>query len=396
MIKIGLKTKSQRNISVSLVLAIILFLLFSCGKSEIPEIRTSGVVREDILDYGPNLFFPYRILFQYNRLTNTVTRLCPDPECNGNCPLDAFVDFPHFIDENNLYFTAIDYNLHILHAYMNILTGEVKVLRDLSQAEDPFGSYILSSDGEYVWYQAKLLKEGGNKNNTKDYETWLCRMPKTGGAEERIFQSDSMCLRVATPYGIVMSDELSIYLIDTSSREAELVSDLSAEGYVGWHTTPQYLDGMLYFCASCSGEGTGASYLLRLDVQKKEVKKLVEAPVEEFALTGSGIYYLLTPDSPQIIKTSNDPDVYPSVLVEKQELRFCDLNGEHDEAVVTNSRTLLSGFTVSEGVLYGFIIQWNAEEQGWNKPFFGFQDLKTGKIAKAEGSTDHEIPQRKN
>ena len=46
----------------------------------------------------------------------------------------------------------------------------------------------------------------------------------------------------------------------------------------------------------------GASYLLRLDVQKKEVKKLVEAPVEEFALTGSGIYYLLTPDSPQIIK----------------------------------------------------------------------------------------------
>ena len=356
--------KSPKAIIVFLTLTLTAFLLFSCGKSEMPEIRTSGVVREDILDYGPNLFFPYRILFQYNRLTNTVTRLCPDPECNGNCPLDAFVDFPHFIDENNLYFTAIDYNLHILHAYMNILTGEVKVLRDLSQAEDPFGSYILSSDGEYVWYQAKLLKEGGNKNNTKDYETWLCRMPKTGGTEERIFRSDSMCLRIATPYGIVMSDELSI--------------------------------GMLYFCASCSGEGTGASYLLRLDVQKKEVKKLVEAPVEEFALTGSGIYYLLTPDSPQIIKTSNDPDVYPSVLVEKQELRFCDLNGEHDEAVVTNSRTLLSGFTVSEGVLYGFIIQWNAEEQGWNKPFFGFQDLKTGKIAKAEGSTDHEIPQRKN
>ena len=178
----------MKAIFVFLTLTLTTLLLFSCGESETPEIRTSGVVREDILDYGPNLFFPYRILFQYNRLTNTVTRLCPDPECNGNCPLDAFVDFPHFIDENNLYFTAIDYNLHILHAYMNILTGEVKVLRDLSQAEDPFGSYILSSDGEYVWYQAKLLKEGGNKNNTKDYETWLCRMPKTGGAEERIFQ----------------------------------------------------------------------------------------------------------------------------------------------------------------------------------------------------------------
>ena len=129
--------KSPKAIFVFLTLTLTTLLFFSCGESETPEIRTSGVVREDILDYGPNLFFPYRILFQYNRLTNTVTRLCPDPECNGNCPLDAFVDFPHFIDENNLYFTAIDYNLHILHAYMNILTGEVKVLRDLSQAEDP-------------------------------------------------------------------------------------------------------------------------------------------------------------------------------------------------------------------------------------------------------------------
>ena len=108
MIELKTKTKLQKTISAFLALTIILLLLFSCGKSEMPEIRTSGVVREDILDYGPNLFFPYRILFQYNRLTNTVTRLCPDPECNGNCPLDAFVDFPHFIDENNLYFTAID------------------------------------------------------------------------------------------------------------------------------------------------------------------------------------------------------------------------------------------------------------------------------------------------
>lgn len=398
MITIGLKTKTQlqKTISAFLALTIILLLLFSCGESEMPEIRASGVVREDILDYGPNLFFPYRILFRYNRQTNTVTRLCSDPECNGNCPLDAFADFPRFIDGNNLYFTAIDYNLHILHAYMDILTGEVTVLRDLSQAEDPFGSYTLSCDGEYVWYQAKLLKEGGDKTNAKDYETWLCRMPKTGGKEERFFRSDSLCLRAATPYGVVMSDELSIYLIDTSTREAELISDLSAEGYVGWHTTPQYLDGKLCFCASYAKDGTGASYLLRLDVQKKEVKKLVQTPVEEFALTGSGIYYLPSPGSTQIIGTGSNPDAYPSVLVEKQELRFCDLNGENDETVVTNSRTLLSGFTVAEGVLYGFIIQWNEEEQGWNKPFFGTEDLKTGTIAKAEGSTEHEIPQRKN
>ena len=73
----------MKAIFVFLTLTLTTLLFFSCGESETPEIRTSGVVREDILDYGPNLFFPYRILFQYNRLTNTVTRLCPDPECNG-------------------------------------------------------------------------------------------------------------------------------------------------------------------------------------------------------------------------------------------------------------------------------------------------------------------------
>lgn len=385
--------RTHKTLSFIAVFVLLASLLVSCGGS-LPENRGSGVVREDVLDYGPFLFFPYRILFRYNRSTNTVTRMCSDPECGGNCPLDALADYPHFVDGSRLYFTAVDFGFHILHAYTDILTGDVTVLRELTQAEAPFDSYMLSCDGEYVWYQAKLLKEGGSKTDSKDYETWLCRMPKSGGREERVFTSDSLCLRAATPYGIVMSDELGVYLLDTSTREAEMIYDLAAQGYVGWHSTPQYYDGKLYFCASHSAEGKSEPYLMRLDVQNKDVKKLVADPVEEFALTVSGIYYLLTPEGTQIIGNGGDTGAYPSVLAEKQELRYCDLNGENDEAIVTNSRTLLSGFTVADGILYGFIIQWNQETQSWNSPFFGTEDLKTGRIAKAEGSTAHEIPQK--
>ena len=123
-------------------------------------------------------------------------------------------------------------------------------------------------------------------------------------------------------------------------------------------------------------------FLIWMDVRTGETGRVVDNPVTGFCLTNDTIYYL--PQKLRYFYVPEDYEEHPEdvvVYTVDETLHACDLNGENTREVYTNEKLSFSSFTVIDGVLCGWMQDYDEETHWWNRQaFFGAIDLETGRI----------------
>ena len=157
-----------------------------------------------------------------------------------------------------------------------------------------------------------------------------------------------------------------------------------------------YLNGKIYFLAQSkytytpelTGEECYQFFLLSIDINTGEVKRILEEPITNFYLTDDAIYYV--PFKYRILYMpedyENNKDDLKSTTVDTT-LYVCDLDGKNSRAVYTNDEVHFSHtIAIFDGVAYGDFRAFDEEKHVYNKSFFGVLDLETGTLTRPKKS----------
>ena len=180
---------------LSLAVAIVLCFLCNSCKSDTQrdknDVYSTDVKKHGFVEYGNYIYCEWGKIYRFNRKTESFTFACMDPECDGNCPMDCIMSYFAGVYEERVYFCGWQqYTHNVILAYQNIVTGEIQVLKTLSDIEDS-NVYLSFIEDGYWYYTQRILKEGGDKSNPNDYEPYVCRMSLDGGREETVIKCDS-------------------------------------------------------------------------------------------------------------------------------------------------------------------------------------------------------------
>ena len=368
-------------------------LITSCDKdeeSEEPVFHITDVKRHDIAEYGNFVYCANGRIYRFNRVTETFHAACVDPECKGDCPLDCATSFFAGVRDGRVYFIGYQQFTHnVLLAYQDVATGETGVLKTMSDIEEGTGSLSFIED-EYWYYMRKILKSGGNAAEPEDYEDSVCRISLDSSNDEPLFKcEDGEWMRMVGAGKIITEWNGVLYATDIESKEKSELFNLTAHGYTSI-TGISYLDGRIYCVAGSqetqpveyTGEKCQMKFLIWMDVRTGETGRVVDNPVTGFCLTNDTIYYL--PQKLRYFYVPEDYEEHPEdvvVYTVDETLHACDLNGENTREVYTNEKLSFSSFTVIDGVLCGWMQDYDEETHWWNRQaFFGAIDLETDKI----------------
>ena len=316
----------------------------------------------------------------YDRTTGEITYggFCEDPECDGYCFLEkgkmTFVD----VSNGRAYFNVI-YGKEIIYGYRDLISGDAKVLTTIS-FEEMLPNRPTYLDGEWLYYARKMLREGGNPDVAEDYTAHLCRIHKDGGKEEVAYRlrGDSETM-LAIADGVMFSYfESKIWRVDMERGEPMMLHDMTSSE-IDAIGSLKYLDGFLYFF--------GGAGVVRMDAQNGQWTYLLDADTANFVITNDAVYY-----SKSSTWQVNDPVKYPLdseeavVLHVEPTLYICDLNGENSRVAWTDPSRSMSfnrGYTVIDGVYYGWITQFDFESNQFGETFFTEIHFDTGEIIPA-------------
>lgn len=148
------------------------------------EIHTSRVEDLKVAEYGNYIYYASDFMWRYNRETGEMSRLCNDTAFNPSCVLCSVMKQTAQIVNERLYFNG--YLLKTkenYYAYYDLVTGETKVLHTVTNHEKGENFRPVLADG-WLYYTARRLREGGDVTNSKDYESFVGRMPMDGGQTE--------------------------------------------------------------------------------------------------------------------------------------------------------------------------------------------------------------------
>ena len=386
--------------SVFLFALLFCLLTAACGTNTPPEtsaIHTTNVKRTDLAEYGNFVYCNGGRIYRFNRVTETFNTACMDPECAGDCPLDCIVNFFAGAYDGCVYFCAYQQFTHYTFlACQDIATGEVKVLKKLEDIEDSGINTTFIEDG-YWYYQCVRLKPGGNAADPEDYEDYICRISLNGSTEEPVFKcEETEHLQIGGGGKIITVNEDRIYATDIESKEKKELFNATAQGYTTISNNFSYLDGRIYFTAlsnqtqhvEYTGGERNMSFLLWADVKTGENGRLLEEPVARYCLTDHAVYYL--PFKLRYFFVPEDYEEHPEdvkTFFVDETLHACDFNGENSREVYTNEKLSYDPFTVIDGVLYGWMQDYDEEAHWWNRQaFFGAIELETGRMIRPETS----------
>ena len=292
----------KRIVTIILALVFCLNLAACAVEPEEPKIHESRVVRGDMFEYGNFIYTARGSIYRFNTLTGEVEPACLDPECDGKCPLHGGMSQLGALVGGRLYFWSFMPFTHDIYiGYQDLITGEVRVLVTLGDSE--MSSSYTFVDGGYLYYYAALLREGGDESNPEDYERRLCRVPVDGGEREVVETPRGVIMLAADGKFILLSGTLSLY--NAESGTEQVIWDYKADGYTGISDLSlSYLDGKIYCLAKIPAENAETvhseyqdvtyaknHFLVSVDVNTGEVKRVVEEAVEAFAVTDDRIYY---------------------------------------------------------------------------------------------------------
>jgi hypothetical protein len=386
------------------MLLLITFTAVSCTeKPDLPgkdsdgsgAVHKTNVVRDaniGITEYGDYVYCTWGKIFRYNRKTGEFSRACADSECDGTCPLDNIVGYILQIVDGKLYFGSMEaYTHNYTYGYQDIITGEVKVLRVCSESEGPELCAPCVSGG-YIYYMSKILREDGNAQNPDDYLSYVCRMSVEGGKEEIVFglQDNYELLKFVSGGKLVTYIDGILYSIDIETKERTVIFDGKKEGYLSFGDYMSCLDGKIYFlCKTNSGMQSeynnitySYSYLMCLSLETGEAKRIVDKPIISFCLTDDAVYY--TPFELRHMYIPEDYKEHPEnvvVFLASPELHSCDLDGGNDKILYTNKNMDFAKlYTVIDGVLYGWLWDYDESLHRFGSTYFGIINLSTGKV----------------
>ena len=275
--------------------------------------------------------------------------------------------------------------------YQDILSGEVTLLKTMDSDLISLGSDYICVEGEYVYYEATTLKEGGDKKNPNDYERSICRISLDGKKDEVFIKcAENEGMAIVCDGKIIMGSDGELYSMDIETKEKNFLFDCEEYDTLNTMGNIRYVNGKIYFTAlskySYVSEITGGEWpqeiLFSVDINTGEVKKVLEEPVVNFCVTDDAVYYV-----PFKYRILYMPEDYEN---NKDDLRTwkmdytvyaCDLDGKNVRAVYSNDKISCSRWmAVIGGVLYSYISDYDEEEHTYSsKLSFGAIDLETGK-----------------
>jgi hypothetical protein len=339
----------------------------------------------------------------YDRVTGElVYGLCENPECNQSCIFHNGSMRPKAI-KNNVFYFVFEGRVAKTRYYCakNLLTGDIDVLFEVGYDNITPNDAMFVED-EYVYYTRKYLKDGGNPALPNDYHSFVCRVSLEGGDSEKVYElrGNSETLRILTDGMMLTTWEDSFYRIDTTTGVQTKLLSLEDAGFLGISEL-QYLDGMLYFqvkpenslIAAPNGQPAQQLRLVILNTKTGEWRYFVDVPVLTYRLCDDAIYY-----SPVEFRQVNDPNIYAPTdpegakyLLGSSTLYACDHDGGNVRAVYTDeTHTLdfINHYTVVDGVLYGWIFEFDFNANKFGQSFFAEIHFDTGEVIRPTSIVD--------
>ncbi|MBQ7338053.1 MAG: hypothetical protein IJW40_06320 [Clostridia bacterium] len=401
----------MRNNKCILIFLLVLFLcmLSSCAERipenlsfEVLESRVIGMPTYASVCWGNYVINKWNDA-TYDRITGElVYGLCENLECNQSCIFHKGSMQPKAI-KNSIFYFVFEGRVAQKRYYCakNLLTGEIEVLFEVGYDNITPNNAMFVED-EYVYYTRKYLKDGGNPDLPNDYHSFVCRVSLEGGNSEKVYElrGNSETLRVLTGGMMLTTWEGSFYRIDTTTWEQTKLLSLEEAGFLGVSEL-QYLDGMLYFqvkpenslIAAPNGQPTQQLRLIIMNTKTGEWRYLVDVPVLTYRLCDDAVYY-----SPVEFRQVNDPEIYAPTdpegakyLLGSSTLYACDHDGGNVRAVYTDeTHTLdfINHYTVLDGVLYGWIFEFDFKANKFGQPFFAEIHFDTGEIIRPTSIVD--------
>ena len=308
--------------------------------------------------------------------------LCEDPECDGTCLLDQADVTYVAATQGRLYFTARG-KRETHYGYRTLLTGEVKVLLTVDAEQRTPNQPTFLEDG-WLYYEIKLLRDGGDPDNADDYLAHLCRIPEDGGKQEILYemrQNAEILLLVAD--GSMYTYLNSIiwkFDLDTMERRELFTFEGTELGGIGEFS---YLDGKLYFNTVVGND----TYLCTMNPETGEWAYLLDVPVITYVITNDAIYF-----SPAETRQINDPVKYPTVedgakmYLFSPTLFACDLDGKNVRDIWTDESGLIDfceQYIVVDDVFYGWLFEFDLEKNTTKERYFAEIHFDTGEIVPA-------------
>ena len=342
------------------------------------------------------IFADWGKIYRFDRSTETFSLACTDPDCDSNrCPLECVVNYFAGVSDGKVYFSSFQQFSHnTLLSYLDIATGECVTIKTMSEAEDPeaISSYV--EDG-WWYYPRKILKEGGDASNSNDYDFWLCKISLDGQNDQTIRQlKDTETIQMVAAGVIVTHSNGKFYATDIDDYSVSELFDFGAFGFTHPYTDIYCVDNKAYFLAASTttkhSEYTQQSYpltfLICIDLNTKQAWQVLDQPLCYFYPTGDTIYYV-----PFELRHIYIPDNYeenPSgvmICLFEDTIYQCDLNGENSKKLYSNDQIdFAENVIVIDGILYGWLYDYNEATHTYDKTFFGGIDLKTGRVIRTE------------
>lgn len=393
-------------VSMFLLLTFLLFYLCGCGAylptsnvasnydSEIIGWQFGKCIRQDhyiFTDWGRGAY--------YNMVTGEyIPNFCEDPECDGKCWLETGITTINQVSDDRVYFTQFEGITNDLHyCYRDMITGEICVIMSLPEPETSAQSAAFI-DGDMMYFPRVLLKEGGNPDVLTDYQYYLCRIPIGGGESEVIYsmRSSAECVALVVDGVLYTTFECTLWRTDLTTGEQKALFNSVENGYVAGFGGFQYLRGNLYFLVNYASGGvsfadgsklTNNKRVILLDTATGIWRELLDIPVTSYCLTNDAIY--ICPTEPHQL---SDPEIYTPTtegvkyLSASVTLYECNPDGSELHPIWTDESGALDfceTFTVSDGVLYGMLWEFDQKNNRWGDAFFGEIHLDTGEVIPA-------------
>lgn len=381
-----------KTIVAILLCSMVLFSVTACeenaSNNEENTAKALSVRGTHLFPYGNYIYYEYAgIVFRYNVKTSEFSSACVLPICShdyrDNCPMWGILS-SSFIENNRLYYTN-NLDEFTFESY-SFLDGSQQVLKTLSKHEA--GSTLMQTDGTYIYYYYKTLKDGGDPENTEDYQWGIFRQPLEGGKEEYLFEENDHGNLLFVSKDRMIFERSSGEIISTDIYGENIQLLFSLESVTNIESEHLYGEE-LYFLGTdgtyetdANGQKVYHKLLYRVNIQTGEYIQVLDDYVSTFTIDGDRVYYL-----PLELKTLYSPPNFgkegnkEACMIYTADFTWysCNLNGEDVREQFSQENVIHNGLgRVIDGNLYAGVCYFDPETHSFSDTYFVEVNMETG------------------
>ena len=338
--------KKKEVISIIITTLAIAALIAGClyltsrRPSDGREKKTLGIINSQYQIYGKNIYFSHdQILMQFDTATDTLTKLCTDTECDGECVLENVL-YTSRIYKNRFYFSF--YGNTSGFAYYDIKTGKTEIIN----------TYDIPIFSEFFVYDGCIYHM---RDNLPLEILTVYRLSVDSGKEELIITLDPDERVIMVADGMIFTSKTvvagsnespirycAVYAYDTVTLEKREIWSTDKDRYNNISSRVRFYDGKMYFhilTYEVNKFGSLISYLCCLDTQNGEASYISDIPITDFYLTYEGIY-LETEEVVTTLPKANQFGDTESIAHTERNIIFLEYNKNNTKTVYKNSNVI--------------------------------------------------------